>query len=57
MKVKLLLAACAACMAAAACTAHSPTAARALDVTGPARDGVGTFGSGGFVDTTVTSQK
>jgi hypothetical protein len=53
MKMKLVLGACIASLALAACTAHSPTAARTLDpAAGPSMDGVGSYGSGGFADTT-----
>ena len=68
MKMKLVLAACIASLALAACNVQSPTATRTLDpaasrqggpgtfgsngLTGPRTDGVGTYGSGGFSDTT-----
>ena len=58
MKMKLVLAACIASLAIAACTAQSPTAARTLDpAAGPSTDGVGTYGSDGFADTTKTPPK
>lgn len=52
MKAKVLLAACAASLVLAACTAASPTAPSSRAPNAPLADGVGTMGSGGFADTT-----
>ena len=49
MKAKAFLAATALSLALAACTARTPTAPDStLAPAGPAADGVGMFGSGGF---------
>lgn len=58
MKMKLVLTACIASLALAACNNQSPTAARTFDpAAGPRADGVGTYGSDGFADTTKTPPK